>query len=52
MSKDCIKRFKFGLSVFWKQATLLFELKLSSPTDTKYYKAKKEELNSYEEKGT
>jgi hypothetical protein len=51
-SKDRIKRFKFGLSAFRKQATPLFELKLSSPADTKYYEAKKEELKSHKEKGT
>jgi hypothetical protein len=52
VAKDRIKRFKFGLLAFQKQAAPLLELKLSSPTDTKYYKAKKEELKSHEEKGT
>lgn len=52
ISKDKLKRFTYGLSAYSKQAAPIFELKLSSPTDAKYYEAKKEELESHKEKGT
>jgi hypothetical protein len=51
-AKGYIKQFRFGLLAYCKHAALLLDLKLSSATNAKYYKAKKDELKSYNEKGT
>jgi len=51
-AKDKIKRFKFGLSAYSEQVASHLGLELTSSTDTKYYKAKREELKSHDEKNT
>jgi hypothetical protein len=51
-AKDYIKRFKFELLAYCNQVAPLLALKLISSANAKYYEAKKEELKSYEEKGT
>jgi hypothetical protein len=45
ISKDRLKRFKFGLLAYREQATLPLKFKLSSSTDIKYYDAKKKNSN-------
>ena len=51
-SKAKLKNFKFGLSAYRGQPIAAARLKIGSSTDAKYYRAKKEELKSHEEKGT
>ena len=51
-SKAKLKNFKFSLSAYRGQPIAAARLKIGSSTDAKYYRAKKEELKSHEEKGT